>query len=299
MIRKIFSMSIIAFFVIGLSTFAVSADERTITITDGTGDVLNENEQYVERDDVDIEQITCVQDGKSVELTLKLAPGGTIQNTGLLAYTIALITTGNEYAVAYSYQDEENPVYSCYGFYGSENEMSIKECSGAGTNTLTVSFDLISSNEVCISLGAICYEAFPLSASYYGDEANLDTEPLLPMVNETYNATTGKKLELSADIEGTSTDYNWVWTFEGKNDVLEGKDATYTFNIPDIYTGTVYVFDDEGNWGTAYFTVNVTGQSVNDENGGNGSGNGLLMFGGLLIIIIIIGVIVVVIISRR
>ena len=294
-------MAIAVFCLLAISTFSASAEEGTITVSDAAGDVINEAEEIVDRPDIDIEELSCEQSGQSVELTLKLASGGTIQNTGILGYTMAVITTNNEYAIAYSFQDEETLEFSCYGLYligDEEIEIPIKTCSGAGTDTLTVSFDLITSSEICVSIGAINYES--LLDSYYMDEANLYTEPLLPIVNETFNATTGESLELGADIEGVeASDYDWIWTFEGINDILRGQDVTHIFNVPKVYEGTLYVFNETGVWGTAYFSVNVTGAPVNGDNGGKGSGNTLLMFGGLLLIIIIIGILVVVIVSRR
>jgi len=86
-----------------------------------------------------------------------------------------------------------------------------------------------------------------------------------------YDIKTSQELKLSGTvISGEITnDHEWFWTFDDSSITLEGKNPSYTFKIPDTYTGTLYIYDGKGSWGKDTFQVNVTGTSTNGGNNNN------------------------------
>jgi len=287
MIKKA-SISIIAILIlVTASTITVSAE--TITHTDSTGDVVNSDDEIVEMKDIDIEKITAIKDGKQVELKLKLVEGGTIQEADLLsgsgsAFGFELVTSHDKYAVLYvafdfdsippqlleNLTEAEIAEFSCRIMNDEGDLVDVISHDGFGKNEISIKFNLLNNKEEMIAISALSEMASNSGEGFYdevmGEELSVD-------VQELYNATTGNPASFQGSLEeGDASDYNWVWFFEETNTVLTTANPSHTFKIPDVYDGTVYAFDDDGNYGEGFFSVNVTGKAINggDDNGSPG-----------------------------
>jgi hypothetical protein len=277
----IFLLSIISMLVV--STVNVSAYDGTLTITDETGDVektdeagnVTPNNIYP---DIDLKTLSFKQNGKQVDVTMKLADGGVFQEDLLTFYVIVLITTSpnGEYDIFYSggLAIEAGSPLIVLSNADEEGIESIDDYTGKGTDTLQFSFDLMDKNERLLSVLIMntkddYVDVYPQNIEDIGD-INEVTDIQIN-AGGTYNITTGKSLQLSgAVVSGEITnDHEWFWTFDDSSITLEGKNPTYTFNTPDNYTGTLYVYDGKGSWGLDNFEVIVTGASTNGGNNNN------------------------------
>ena len=285
MIKKATTSIMILVLMIIASTVTVSAE--TITHTDDTNDVLDGNLENVSRQNIDIEKVTAVKDGRNVEVKLKVADGGTIQKSSLsymYGYNIIVLTTHEMYTALYTgldlssltddekegATDDELALYeslACFIVTAEGDSVDVISYSGQGENELSIKFKLLDSNEEIIALSAETAEQ--TSTQDFYDE--FTGEELLLDVQETYDSKTGELITFTGELdEGTASDYNWVWYLEETNTVLTGVNPSHTFKIPDIYEGVVYSYDSNGDYGVGYFSVNVTGKAINGG-GGNGS----------------------------
>jgi len=283
----------------------VGADQE-LSIDDDIEDVLyfdyeTLEEHYTsEHPNIDIEKVTAIQDDKKVELQLKLMEDGKIQNSDFIFYEIILITSLNVYDVYYTSGE-------CIAYDTEYNEISEADCSGVGTRTLIVSFDLLSGDEECQLLQAVTYEVTMVGdGNYYMDMApNWDF--LTVDAGTTYEGYVGESIEFSGSVEDGSPPYNWSWDF-GDGNISYGQNPTYVYNKDGTYEVTLIVSDVNGIFG--YGLANVTIYPAEDGNGGNdspssdtdksdSSDSGLLLFGAVITLIFIIGVAVIVYIIRR
>jgi len=282
MIRKTAILFMFIAVLLITSNLVLAVDE-TITHKDKTNDVEDENLENVVRPDLDIEQITAIKSGREVELKLKLASGGTIQKSNLLSslyiYGIVLTTTHQEYYATYigidvSSLDPEDLEDIDPGEIGDlacsvtdlyDESIEVNSYTGEGENELSIKFNIYDSDERLIALSAGCQDYYQ---GFYDD---FQGKNILIQSDEFYNATAGDQLELSATLENEElepTDFTWLWFFEDSDIVLEGQTASHNFKIPGSYSGKLYVFDSDGNYGYNLFVASVKGEAINggDDN---------------------------------
>ncbi len=307
------SVLFISLIALMLSPSVVGAD--TVEITDGINDVDKYNEagdivqENISMPNFDIKKVGFTQNGQTVELNLELADGGEFQKTEDETYDIILFTTSSNllYVIQYTGVDME--------IEGVNLELIIMDLDGnfydplsysVNNNVLTVSFELGNKNEKALT-------AFAIIEAYAGKYRYDDSLPdnftsyedvftLNPDAGGPYEGKINQNIEFHASLEGkTPSDYEWVWVIQNTDEYFYGQNPTYKFALPDNYTGLLYVYNDEGDFGSTSFYVNITGGST--STGGNAdegnSGSGLMMFAILIAIIVIVGVVVVIVVLRR
>jgi len=312
MINKIYVISLIAISILSISTGSITAQTQsnTITVSDATDDVvyINENtNETVSRPNLDISEVKCIQNGREVELQLKIA-NGAIQNNPLFLYTFILITTHDEYWIYFYDEDTNGEVDKNEWFIegSQETNIAVNDYSGIGGKTLTVSFDLPNRFEKCISVAGITSETATGGSMGYGDYAPEDFltgEKLLePDAGGPYTGKAGESITFSGSIAGDAAKYTWLWQYDENRAMLEGQNPTHVFNIPGNYSGTLYVYDSEGNYGMDDFVLTINASTTGGGTGTGGSsfsGSGFIMFIVLLAVIVIAGVAVIIYIIRR
>jgi hypothetical protein len=294
--KKLSILALIIYSILITSALSVIAED--IEREDEINDVLDANLKEVSRPNVDILKISCEQDGDEVELKLQLVSDGKIQDSEFFAYTIILTTNLKEYSLIYNngeclIEDEEL------------NEIEVKSCTGVGTNTLKVTFDLSSITEECTDLSAYTME-FSLTAYYMDTYPNEDIEFLDVDAGGPYSGDVNKPVQFSGDAEGDTTGYEWFWEF-GDGESSEERNPTHTYEESGTYEVSLIVSDPEtGKAGFDNSTVIISGSGGNNhQSNGNGqsnnenSGSSLTIFIALIVVIVIIGVIVLVFVIKR
>jgi hypothetical protein len=281
-IKFVLSIVFITMLVTSMCPTNAATIERNITIEDDTGDVVNETGIEVTYDDVDIKQITCVQTGTKVDLEFKIV-GGNLSTSGI-SLLGTLSTTSYSYlgyiiiygplavAFAIEFPDFEGDILIISEF--REEPLNVISES-IGKTTLSFSFNLENSYERILGISAQTFSDVDLTgeSSGYSDYAPNDLDEvgignLEINAGGDYFADAGQTIQLQGNlIEGNPTDYEWLWVFDDSLISLEGRTPTNKFNIPGDYSGLVYAYDDEGNWGSDIFTVTVNETSSN--NGGS------------------------------
>ena len=161
MIKKMLPVMILVISLLASSFPSASAQSSILTITDDINDVTGEEEGNLSRPNVDIYQVTCEQNGKDVSLSLKLAPGGVIQNSTTYGYVMGVLTTGG-YAYTVSFGElivESNSwMVVATPLVGEGDDIELDyQVSGMNTDTVTISFNLLKSYEKCISAYVMVY----------------------------------------------------------------------------------------------------------------------------------------------
>jgi len=262
--------------------------ERNITITDDIDDVVDELDyEPANYPNVDIANGTCIQTGKRVDLEFRLVENGSFEKSFTSAYTIILITTSSTggYFIMYGgivdqfkpflFPDAEIGDVLVMGgdSFTEEDATPIDVISeSVEKNILSVSFNLDNSYERVLTLVAEAAIS-PDNISTYSDQApeseDVDTGNLVITAGGDYFADPGQTIQLQGNlVEGNSADLEWLWVFDDSLISLEEKTPNYKSNIPGNYEGTLFAFDDEGNWGSDDFTV-----TVNETSSNNGGGN--------------------------
>lgn len=291
--------------IISLSFSSVSAASDTLTITDGLDDVIDESGENVSYPDVDIYQIICEQDGENVELSLKLAPGGSIKESISSLYAIGLITSHAIYIGGLGDDGKGNIAFEIIATSSiTEEDSTIAgQYSGFDTDTLTLTFKLMDDDERIISaFASVGYIVNLLSGTMYYDDLNLEgEESIFPDAGGPYSGKTKETITFTGSLdEGDPSDYEWIWMIDGTSNVLEGLNPTYKFLVPGTYSGTLYVYDSMGNYGIDYFDIEITGTSSGDGGvSGDDGGSGILIFIAIIVIVIIAGIAVVIYLMRR
>lgn len=306
MMKKILLSMILIMSLLIASINPVNAQSNTLTITDDINDVFGvfgeeETETNLSRPNVDIYQVICEQDGKDVSLSLKLAPGGVIQNSVTSIYIIGVVTTGGySYNVVFGETEDGSTKWMVIAtpilVEGGERELNC-QIAGMNTDTVTVSFSLLKSYEKCISAFAAVREIVSTSG-YYGDELYPEFYPVGNLVIDAGGPYTGKKgktINLTGTIEnGDPSDYEWVWVIEETNTVLEGVNVSYTFKVVGNYTGILYAYDSNGNFGMDDFTVDISspgssgGSSSNNGGGGTPGFEIIILLASLAIVVLLV-----------
>ncbi len=269
-----------------ISMFATNVSaENVFTINDGTEDVIDANENFTDYPDVDINQVMVNKDGNAIEFTLKLVEEGKILDSGfIVAYSGYLTTSKRVYEIVYAIADESLGLYedgvtiSAYGFESSAEEgidVDVKDYSGVGTNTLTINFNLLDNNEICIGLDCLTLTMGDATGlGTYLDQLNLEYDFPIADAGEPYNIKAGNKVTLEGTIdEGSASDYNWLWTIDDTSITYTGQTAEHTYSIPGNYTGTLFVYNDQGQYDSSKFEVNVQGEKTNGGGNNNGGNN--------------------------
>jgi hypothetical protein len=300
MMKKTLILGLIVCSLLIVPMASVVGADQELSVEDGANDVMDMDGNFVTRKNIDIAELSCIKEGKRVELQLKLVDGGIIQNSEFIAYEISLITSENEYAAAYGYGE-------CIVYDMEYNEISEADYSGVGTRTLSISFNLSSSDEECQLLQAVTYEVTMVGdGNYYMDMAP-DLDLLTVDAGTSYEGYVGESIEFSGSVEGGSPPYNWSWDF-GDGNTSDEQNPTHVYNKDGTYEATLIVSDVNDVFG--FGLANVTIYPAEDGSGGNGSSSndtdksdssdsGLLLFVAVIAIISIIGVAVIVYIIRR
>jgi hypothetical protein len=191
---KSLTIGLLAYSIMMLSITSAIAADQTITVDDDTGDLLGENalgeeistSDYIDVDDIDIEQIIFTKEGRKVTFTLKVK--GEIQDRGdmsdiphiyefdqevdVIAYDITLSTSEDDYDVIYVNQLCNLSVYSTEEFEYIEFEKQ--------GNELTFSFNINSSDETDFSISAFSlYAKIPQINEEDLEDPNFDFESLV------------------------------------------------------------------------------------------------------------------------
>lgn len=293
--KKILILGLIVCSLLVVPMGSVVGADQDISVEDTTGDVEDAEGNIVERKNIDIAELICIKTGKRVELQLKLVEGGKIDNSINFGYEITLSTSDNQYiASLMPLADEELTVSDQDG-----NILPDVEYSGVGTRTLSVSFNLSSTDEECSTLSAFTLE--------YSDEGEIffDTAPgegfLSVDAGGPYEGKVGESIDFTGSIEdGGSPPYTWEWDF-GDGDTSYEQNPTHTYDEAGTYEVTLAVIDSTG-FGFGFDYVNVTISSNGNNNGNGQSGaldSGLILFVALIAIIFVVGIVIVVFIIRR
>ena len=302
MMKKIFIVGLIAcsFFVVSISS--VVAAPETHTITDTTGDVIDSSGTPVSgKNYLDIKEVSCTRDGKSVELKLVLVNGGKIQNSDIIFYAISLVTSENRYDIYYNNN-------SCSVSDLEQNEIGDANYSGGGTDTLKVSFNLSSIDEKYIFVYASTYEETE-DESYADSVPSYEEIPIVYATMPSIDLMVGKSLDFVADMEGGTPSYTWKWDF-GDGNTSNIQNTTHVYAKAGTYKVVVLLTDKNGHADIYYENLDITASSTpdggdhnntNNDNGnqGSSSNSGLLLFVAIIAVIVIAGVAIVVYIIRR
>ena len=133
--------------------YSIQTDQgQVLSLTDFTNDVLDATTgKMVSRPNIDIYKVSASQEGIVIELKLQLIDGGEIQNNLHIYYEMDLATDLHSYMAFFGGGEigvtDEN-----------DTDIDIINYSGVGTNELSISFNLYSSDEECLNLSAATFE---------------------------------------------------------------------------------------------------------------------------------------------
>jgi hypothetical protein len=283
-IKLALSLIFIIMLVTSMCPINAATIERSITIKDPSCDVLKTDEENpVCYFDVDITNVSCVQTGRKVDIEFKLAEGGIFKKTLDTIYSAELYTTSDldfgYYLIMYGaaiseyFQDIESDVV-VFSLESIANNKSLDVISESiDNNVLSVSFNLENSYERILDI-ALVIEKTVGNISYSDQAPDEDVYENIGSLEITsggeYFLDAGQTVQLQGNlVEGNPSDYEWLWIFEDGSIILEERTPTHKFNIPGDYMGTLYAYDDEGNWGMDYVTVTVNETSSGSGGGGN------------------------------
>ena len=296
--KKTYIILLLIISMLTVSTINVSAYDGTLIITDEINDVEKIDEEGTTTlnnayPDVDLKSVSFNQNGKELDITMKLTEGGEFGDLTSV-FMIDLFTTSNdvdsdygEYQIIYSSITElinqtGSPFIIAYGNY--EEEIPVNEYTDDDTDTLEFSFDLIDKNQRLLGAMIITNKYNPEEGNYYSDTypQNIQGDEDIPSELYTididaggpYNAKTGQSISFSGVVlSGEITSgHEWFWTFDDSSITLNGQNPSYKFNAPETYTGTLYIYDGKSSWGLDTFEVIVTGTSINGGNNNNEPG---------------------------
>ena len=302
MMKKIFIVGLIvcSFFVVSISSVLAAPETHTIFDTPDTYDVTDSSGNIVSgKNYLDIKEASCTQDGKHVELKLKLTIDGKIQNSDMIFYAISLVTSENRYDIYFSND-------SCTVTDFEQNEMEGVNYSGVGTGTLIISFYLSNSSEEYVFVYAVAYES--TEEEDYVDYAPSENIPLFDDAGIPETGVTGESISFSANASYGTTPYTFLWKF-GDGKTSDEQNPTHTYDQAKTYKVIVLVTDTNDYSDVYYGTIEITAGDGGDQNGGDHNGgdnageessnSGLILFVVIIAIISIAGIAVVVYIIRR
>jgi len=305
-----------------------------ITIEDPVGDVFDitlskvTSSDYIDIDNIDIVEITYTKSGSTITLTLQV--NGLIEDRGdydeylaamegdptvsidMVSYGLGLTTTdleGNELTYAINYVNQVCNL-TISEDYLTETYEKITTFS-VDTDTLTVSFDLQSTNEIYSTfLATTQFIQMDLAALMSGE---IDEETELPwyldevniLVLEvdagvSYSGTEDEAVSFTGEAYSGIEPYSWYWEF-GDGETSTQQNPSHTYDDPGEYTATLTVTDDEGTEASDEASVTIAektnGNGSNDDT--NGVPSNLILFGVIIAIIAAVGIGVIIYILRR
>jgi len=267
-----------------LSLFMTTASAKNIfTINDDLDDVMTDYEENVSYPDTDIKKITINRVNDEVELILELNDDGNIPTSNIILFFMYVLTTHNTYTPYYgvSAASGESIDLEIEAMVMAENDEDVMTDYSINKNKLTMTFNLLESYERIVGVGEILLtwaESFA-STGYY-DEISLEGVYTFPSVDADgpYKVMPGDKTTFNGTLdEGNPNDYTWIWTIDGTSITKEGQNAQHTFLIPGNYTGTLYVFNDQGQYNIDSFEAQVKGTVTNGNDNNNGPGFEILL----------------------
>ena len=276
------------------STCLVSAADVTLTVDDDENDVIDMSTlKTVSRPNIDIKEVTCIQDGNEVELKLKLVEGGIIQDAELIVYFFYLTTSDHGYEIGYANKE-------CLVTDEDGNEIDVEDCSGSGENELQVTFMLTSSDEECSDISGSTFEIVDLGTyEYYVDSAPDEYLDFLEVdAGGPYSGQAAKQVQFSGSAGEGTPPYTYQWDF-GDGGTSDSQNPKYTYEKAGTYEVYLLVIDSEEKQGFSYTTANITAGSSANGDSDSGSDSGLIMFIVIIAIIVIAGVAVLVYVIRR
>ena len=288
MMKKTIILGILVCSLLLASTISVKAEDD-IKILDGEGDVLDDMGDVVNKKDIDIVEVTCNKDGGTIELKLKLVDGGIIQDSMGYSYYIELATSKDYYYSA-SFEEGECSILD-------ENLLEIEGanpvCSGAGTNTLTITFQLIEDDDTPLEITALTAEVDWVNSRYFLDSTDIEMS-LIVDTGGPYTGKVGESIRFTGSVEGGSSPYEWQWSID-EEDFSTDQNPTHIFNEAGEYAVTLYVMDENFNFGISETIVTILPSTDEDD----GESSGLIMFIAIIAIIVIAGVAVLIFALRR
>ena len=282
------------------SSIPVLAAEKTETLEDVTGDVVDyetqdivtENE-YIDVDNIDITKVKYTITDETIEFTLEVKgdiedrgslnelnaedPDMTSFNIDTVTYTFELITSEDWYTISYA----NNSCQITDGL-GTITNLTESDFSVNG-NTLTVSFSWNTTGETFDNASAnVQYIRMILD---YEDILNMDDPdefgdlgivwladqvpngPLFVYADATNLGEVGKEIE----FEGTAIDgrppYTWYWEF-GDGETSTDPDPTHTYDTAGEYEYTLTVTDDSGTSESSSGNIEIVGEENGDDTPG-------------------------------
>ena len=319
MIKKTLFIGLLTLGLILTSTQFVSATDSNFELEDAAGDVqLYDVENFVENVSAphyDIQKLSCVKDGKNLEVELLLQDGGTFDTSAETLYMISIYSTTSfiGYMIAYpgfifsmdidqEITDETilDLLDSDPAVFDSNFDKYDSEFTDEG-NKLTVSFELSSSSEkiIAVSVASMSTGLTDTNYTYYDDlpdgkglgllDFDIPTDIIIDSGDE-YVADEGDTVQFEGEIvDGDATGYDWIWVFQDSQLTLEGQSPTHEFDIPGDYYGSVFIYDGEGNWGYSEFmvTINETAGPNHNNNNNNEPGfEAILVIAALAIVLV-------------
>ena len=288
MMKKAIILGMILCSILAASTFSVKADDN-ITVPDEENDVVLNYVQVVPRPDIDISSVSCIKTGGEVEIKLTIIATGEIQDNENVVYYIYLTTSENEYEIVFSNGE-------CIVNDANGAELEGVQYSGIGTTTLTISFNLVNSDEDPQELMGMTLEIAGTD-SYYSDNTETGEPTLTVDIGDIYEGKAGESISFTASVENGIPPYEFQWDF-GDDENSEEQNPSHVFNEEGTYDILLMVTDNESNYGFDNATV-VISASGNNNDKSDSSGSGLTIFIVLIAIIVIAGVAVVVYIIRK
>jgi len=196
MIKKSFVLGLLICSFLLSSSLLVTAADNEKTIYDDVGDVVDYDGNNITRDDIDIKEVFCSQDGRDV--TIKLTVVGNIKNQGDINLYRIIIDEDfyNEYTkdmtdteilellesmlendiVSYSFELYSESDSYIIVYVNKEllvldgNSKTISGSHSTDGETLTISFKMSKSNDQLSDISAIVEESINGGDSSYGDE---------------------------------------------------------------------------------------------------------------------------------
>ena len=293
------SKTIFVVMLLVLSIFAVKVSAETkLTGTDELNDVLygdDESEDVISFPNADIKDVSIDRENDQLNVVLNLNESGNFFESGDFLYMINLQTSSYMYTIchgtviflmSFGYQgfdfdftNESLGVIDTVVFTQENPDLDISDNYEIDGNSITFTFDLIDSNEVCVGFGVtIMYSPNFITggSTAYIDDYNLLEAYDFPIVDAggKYYAETGEYFDLTGSIESNDTDYRYIWVFGESGQTKIGKTVTHRYLKPETYDEVLYVSDpDTGKYGEAYFEVKVNGTAIEPSNGENGKNN--------------------------
>ncbi len=282
------------------SSIPVLAAEKTETLEDVAGDVVDYETQdlvtenaYIEIDNIDITKVEYTITNETIEFTLEVK--GNIENKGSLdelnpedpdptsfnintvTYTFELITSEDWYTISYA----NNSCQITDGL-GTITNLTDSDFSVSG-NTLTVSFNWNTTGETFDDASAnVQYIRMILDYDDISDMDDLDdfgdlgivwladqvpNGPLFVYTEATNLGEAGKEIEFDGTAIDGQPPYTWNWEF-GDGETSTDPDPTHTYDTAGEYDYILTVTDAGGTSESDSGNIEIVGEEDDDNTPG-------------------------------